>query len=207
MGQTGVAGYASVANGYAIYGYSYLGAYAGYFQGAVYVSGSFAVSGTKSFVVDHPLDPANKALLHACIESPERKNVYDGVGTADSAGELVVQLPAYFEALNSDFRYQLTAVGKAAPALHLKQKISQNQFIIAGAAPGQEICWQVTGIRSDPAAKLHPFVPEQDKPAHEKGLYHCPEAYGRPEEERIGPRVEAPAVPAQRPNPVRPKAP
>jgi hypothetical protein len=40
-------------------------------------------------------------------------NIYDGVVALDSKGQASVTLPEYFQALNSDFRYQLTAI--AAP--------------------------------------------------------------------------------------------
>ena len=43
------------------------------------------------------------------------KNVYDGVVTLDSTGHIEVELPAWFEAVNRDFRYQLTPIGTPAP--------------------------------------------------------------------------------------------
>jgi hypothetical protein len=39
------------------------------------------------------------------------KNVYDGVVVLDEKGEVEIQLPDWFSALNKDFRYQLTAIG------------------------------------------------------------------------------------------------
>lgn len=36
------------------------------------------------------------------------KNIYDGVVTTDAQGRATVQLPDWFEALNTEFRYQLT---------------------------------------------------------------------------------------------------
>ena len=45
------------------------------------------------------------------------KNVYDGVVSLDANGECYVELPEWFEALNCDFRYQLTSIGE--PALNL----------------------------------------------------------------------------------------
>ena len=65
----------------------------------------------------------------------------------DEAGEAEVQLPSYFEALNIDYRYQLTAVGGPGPNLYVAQKISGNRFRIAGGAPGLEVSWQVTEVR------------------------------------------------------------
>ena len=40
-----------------------------------------------SFKIDHPLDPANKYLYHSFVESPDMKNIYDGVVVVDSNGE------------------------------------------------------------------------------------------------------------------------
>ena len=33
---------------------------------------------TKAFVIDHPLDPANKYLSHCSVESPDVMNLYNG---------------------------------------------------------------------------------------------------------------------------------
>jgi hypothetical protein len=199
-GGRGVYGYVSANNSgaYGVLGHAQFGsvAKAGYFAGQVIVSGDFQVTGTKAFEIDHPLDPANKLLLHACIESPERKQLYDGIGTADAAGELVVQLPVYFEALNADIRYQLTPIAGSAPSLHVKDEVRNGMFVIGGAAPGQRVCWQVTGVRNDPSARMNPFTSERDKPDDERGFYLCPEAYGQPKEmhvdvKRLGTRPPA----------------
>ena len=146
------------------------------FNGDVTVSGTLSKS-SGSFKIDHPLDPANKFLFHSFVESPDMKNVYDGVAVLDANGEAWVELPAWFEALNRDFRYQLTAVGGPGPNLHVADKVKGNRFRIAGGTPGLEVSWQVTGIRQDGYAKLHPIVVEQDKPAAERGKYLCPEAF------------------------------
>ena len=36
------------------------------------------------------------------------KNIYDGVTRTDGRGYATVRLPRWFQALNGDFRYQLT---------------------------------------------------------------------------------------------------
>ncbi len=164
---------------YAVYGLAANGStnWAGYFQGDVRVTGEF-VPGKAGFMVDHPLDPANKYLRHSAVESPDMKNVYDGVVTLDARGEATVQLPGYFQALNEDFRYQLTAIGAPAPNLYIAGKISDNRFTIAGGQPGMEVSWQVTGIRKDAYAKANRVQIEVDKPADEQGKYLHPEAYG-----------------------------
>src|SRR5262249_28293258 len=112
---------------------------AGIFQGRVDVRGNLTVvNGTKNFKIDHPLDPENKYLLHSCVESPERKNLNDGVARLDEYGVAWVDLPEWFDALNGDFHYQLTAVGGAAPNLHIAQEISENRFKIAGGQRGMK---------------------------------------------------------------------
>src|SRR4051812_21878743 len=68
--------------------------------GNVTITGNLAVAGTKAFVMDHPLDPANSYLYHSAVEAPEQLNVYSGSVTTDGLGEAVVKLPAYVEALN-----------------------------------------------------------------------------------------------------------
>ena len=91
------------------------------------------------------------------------------------------QLPPYFEALNEDYRYQLTAIGAGAPDVHIKEKLVGGRFVIAGARASQEICWQVTGTRKDPYAKARGSVTERDKGPSEKGFYRHPEVYGLPD--------------------------
>src|SRR5207249_878008 len=118
--------------------------------------------------IDHPLDPANKYLSHSFVESPDMKNVYDGVVVLDANSEAKVELPEWFEALNRDFRYQLTAVGAPAPNLHIARKIEDNSFTIAGGQPGLEVSWQVTGIRKDSWAQANPLAVVEEKPANER---------------------------------------
>jgi hypothetical protein len=88
--------------------------------------------GGGGFKIDHPLDPTNKHLWHSFVESPDMKNIYDGVTILDERGEAVVELPDWFEALNRDFRYQLTAICGAAPNLHIAEEVAGNRFRIAG---------------------------------------------------------------------------
>jgi len=134
---------------------------------------------------DHPLDPANKYLVHSGVESPDLKTVYDGVIALDANGEASVQLPAYVEALNGQFRYQLTAIGAPGPNLYIAEEISKNQFRIAGGKPGMKVSWQVTGIRQDAWSKANPPVVEEEKTGDERGYYLHPEAFGQPREKGL----------------------
>jgi uncharacterized protein YwbE len=152
------------------------GGYAGYFNGDVAVTGVLT-KGSGSFKIDHPLDPENKYLSHSFVESPDMMNVYNGNVILDARGEAWVPLPDWFEALNRDFRYQLTAIGAPGPNLYISEKIQGNRFKIAGGAPGMEVSWQVTGIRHDPFALAHPILVEEGKPEDERGTYLHPDAY------------------------------
>jgi hypothetical protein len=130
------------------------GIWAGVFQGDVYISGDAHVvgqinKGAVLFRIDHPLEPTGKYLKHSAVESPEFKNVYDGIATLDANGEAVVTLHRWFEALNESCRYQLTPIGGSAPGLFVAEEIANNQFRIAGGRADLRVCWQVTGIRHD----------------------------------------------------------
>jgi hypothetical protein len=135
--------------------------------------------GAGSFKIDHPLDPLHRYLSHSFVESPDMKNIYDGVVTTDREGFATVELPAWFEALNRDFRYQLTVIGGGAWArTRIVQEIRDNRFVVQTDLPETRVSWQVTGIRHDPYARWRPIVVEETKPAEAQGRYLHPDAYG-----------------------------
>jgi hypothetical protein len=154
--------------------------YAGNFVGDVRVTGTIN-KGALGFKIDHPLDPEDQYLYHSGVESPDMMNVYNGNVILDANGEAWVTLPAWFETLNRDFRYQLTPIGGPGPGLYIAQKVQHNRFKIGGGDPGLEVSWQVTGIRQDPYAEANRIPVEEEKPAEERGTYLHPEAYGQPE--------------------------
>jgi hypothetical protein len=143
--------------------------------GKLMVSGSVS-KGSGSFVIDHPLDPLNKYLYHSFVESPDMMNIYNGNVTTNARGLAVVHLPAYFQALNRDFRYQLTVLGQFAQAI-VARKIEGNTFVVKTNRPRVEVSWQVTGVRQDTYANLHRIQVEQEKPLRERGTYLHPEAF------------------------------
>ena len=99
-------------------------------------------------------------------------------------GDATVTLPAYFQALNSDYRYQLTVVDQFAQAIVSNQR-QGNHFTIKTDKPNVMVSWQVTGIRHDPYASAHPITTEQAKPDNERGYYLHPELYGQPDRKQI----------------------
>ncbi len=200
-GGDGIAAYAGTGtggiNGNGIYAMGGNGTdtFAGYFDGDVDVLGTLTKS-SGSFKIDDPLDPANKYLYHSFVESPDMKNIYDGTVVTDGSGTAVVSMPAWFEALNTDFRYQLTTIGQPAQAW-IASEISNGSFTIKTSKSGVKVSWQVTGIRQDAWANAHRIRVEVDKGVKDQGHYIHPELFGHEGEPSIAqthhPRPPAPA--------------
>ncbi|HEV2423849.1 MAG TPA: hypothetical protein VGZ29_03370 [Terriglobia bacterium] len=167
--------------------------------GSLNVTGTLT-KGSGSFKIDDPLDPANKYLYHSFVESPDMMDIYNGNVTTNKQGVAIVVLPAYFQALNRDFRYQLTPIGQFAQVI-VARKIANNRFVIRTSKPGVEVSWQVTGIRHDAFANAHRIPVEEEKPPREQGKYLHPELFGARPEEAVG-YSAPPAVPAPVPAPV-----
>jgi hypothetical protein len=184
-GGVGTFGYAVATSGqnYGVYGLTGSTAgYAGYFVGRAHVTGTLSKGGG-AFKIDHPLDPENKYLYHSFVESPDMKNIYDGVVTTDASGFATVTMPDWFDALNRDFRYQLTVMGKGAWAhARIHEEMADGRFVIETDRAGVRVSWQVTGIRKDAFAEKHRIPVEEDKTEVERGKYLHPEVWGQAEE-------------------------
>lgn len=155
--------------------------WAGYFDGNLFATSANA--GVKAFMIDHPMDPANKVLMHSSVESDERKNIYDGLVTTDDRGFATVTMPTWFEALNVDFRYQLTIIDDEGSESFTQAKIVKRlvagKFRIRTSAPQTTVSWQITGRRHDPTSNHYPLEVERMKNKDERGKYYVPEAYGK----------------------------
>jgi hypothetical protein len=196
-------------NGYGVEGVNTANGYAGYFQGGVGVIGNLGVDGSfgvqtdaniggnlhvggtlskgaGSFKIDDPIDPAGKYLSHSFVESPDMMNIYNGSVVLDAQGRATIQMPKWFDALNQDFQYQLTAIGAPGPRLYVAREIHDNRFAIAGGKPGLKVSWQVTGVRHDAYANAHRIPTEEVKPPNEQGHYLHPELFGAGPEQGIG---------------------
>jgi hypothetical protein len=186
----GVYGLTANAAAYAVYGNSNDLGFAGYFDGDVHINGNTEILGTITNAVgavklDDPSDPENKYLYHSSVQSPDMKNIYDGVATLGPSGAAKIVLPRWFDSLNRDFRYQLTALGTPQAGLFISKEIENNEFTIAGGVPGARVSWMVTGIRRDPWAEAHRIPVEQVKPVNEQGTYLDPTVYGQPEKRSL----------------------
>jgi len=132
-----------------IRGSLYLDGGTGLMYRSTFGSGAWSV---KAFTIDHPLDPENRVLRHYSVEGPEVWNVYAGNAQV-IGGTAVVDLPAYYSALNlaGSEVYSFTPVGIPA-VCYVKQKASGNRFVI-GADQDCEVSWTVKAVRNDPAAR------------------------------------------------------
>jgi hypothetical protein len=177
----GVFGLVTSLGAAAIYGQAPAGGTAGFFTANVSVLGTLSKGGG-SFKIDHPLDPENKYLYHSFVESPDMKNVYDGVVTTGDDGFATVQMPDWFEALNRDFRYQVTVIGNGDWArARVYREIADGAFVVQTDVPATKVSWQVTGIRKDPFAEKNRIPVEELKPEDERGTYLYPREWDQPE--------------------------
>ena len=194
----GTALYGQTSSGTAIFasnGQSNVSGFAGDFRGRVQILGNLSVVGnlTKSsgsFKIDHPMDPENKYLSHSFVESPDMMNIYNGTIITDDRGYATITLPAYFESLNVDYRYQLTVIDRVDSADFVQAKVvkpvTANAFMVRTSSPKVEVSWQVTGVRNDAFARTKPITIEADKEPENKGKYLNPAAFGAPSEKGIG---------------------
>jgi hypothetical protein len=150
--------------------------YALFAEGRAHVNGALTHS-SNGFRIDHPLVPETHFLAHSVVESSEMKTVYDGVVVLDAVGRAEVRLPEWFEALNGDVRYQLTAIGAPAPSLHIAREMTENRFEIAGGNPGMRVSWMVTGVRRDAEAVASPLAVVEPKRDDEVGSHLRPELH------------------------------
>lgn len=151
----------------------------------VYADGDLGSSGTKSFVIDHPLDPSNKTLKHFCAESPEVLNIYRGNVELDLNGEATVILPDYFSSININFSYYLTPVGGAAPNLHVSKEVEENKFSIAGGTSGLKVSWVIYAERNDLYMQTYPGSSQVEVDKRQPGTYIRPELYNQPADKGI----------------------
>jgi hypothetical protein len=167
----------------------YLGGVAGAY--GVFSNGNLGATGTKTFIIDHPKDPANKTLRHFSVESNEILNIYRGNASFDTKGEAIVSLPDYFSDINRNPTYQLTPVGGPGN-LYVKKKIENGQFVIAGGKPGMEVSWTVTAERNDAYLQQNPNQREVEleKRDGQKGKYFMPYLFNQPADKAIFPAMQ-----------------
>ena len=108
----------------------------------------------KTFIIDHPQDPA-RHLVHAALEGPEGAVYYRGAAQL-SGGEARVKLPDYFEALTraEGRTVQLTNIDgfdRLAVRTVEGAKIHEGAFVVVSEDPEsvQRFDWEVKAVRAD----------------------------------------------------------
>jgi len=144
-------------------------------QGQGIIVADVIQAAVKNFCIDHPLDPENKLLVHTSVESSDMMNIYSGNAVTDETGHAEVTLPDWFEALNGDFRYQLTPIGQFAQCM-VAERIKLNRFVIRTDKPQVEVSWQVTGVRHDDWARRNRSPVEVAKSPEDQGKLMRPVA-------------------------------
>ena len=119
--------------------------------GMVYnnTSGELTYDSLKPFIIDHPLDPVNKHLVHICLEGPEAGVYYRGKGEIVNGTSAKIQLPAYVGALCTDLTVQITHIYDGALKLFSAGEVDTavNAFTVYGE--NGRFNWLVLGKRSD----------------------------------------------------------
>lgn len=197
IGGRGIAGY-STGNWAGVYGYienqpsfgfygGVMGQYGNGEQNGVFAFGRLAATGTKSFVIDHPLDPAHKALYHYCAESPDPLNIYRGTVTTDSSGYATIQLPDYYSEINAEETYQLTVIDDGDDFVQAKvvRRQKDNQFTIRTSQGNITVDWRIEAKRNDRFVRAYGSPIEVEKTGADKGKYLYPQLYGRPLSEGV----------------------
>uniref|UniRef100_A0A6M3IKK1 Tail protein n=1 Tax=viral metagenome TaxID=1070528 RepID=A0A6M3IKK1_9ZZZZ len=135
-------------------------------------------TGSKSFCIDHPLDPLNKRLIHSSVESPGLYLLYKGRGELKN-GKCKITMPNWFHSLNGakeEMEYYISPIGKYSN-LYVSKVIDDDfNFEVKGDIDC-EFSWMVCTLRQDPSANLRRRSIEEDKDETDKGLYLDPDAY------------------------------
>ncbi len=153
-------------------------------DGNVSISGSLS-KGSGTFLIDHPLDPDNKDLVHGFVESPKYELIYRGkVQLVDGVAEVDIDAmcdmsEGTFGALTQNAEVtslcNLTGFARVKPT-----KIIDGKFtIVAEEKVSDEISWVVVAERADY------FIVNGDRWTDEKGRL-IPEHYKPEQQESDG---------------------
>jgi hypothetical protein len=123
---------------------------------------------TKSFLIDHTLDPERQHLLHGSLEGPEHGVFYRGEGRVVD-GTARIELPEYFEALTRPDERTVMLTPKVEPGAPVPllgaSAVRDGAFTVHADDPAAEhaFYWEVKAVRSD----VDPLVVAVPKDSHE----------------------------------------
>ena len=137
-------------------------------NGNVCITGTLSHNASLTTRIDHPQNPTQQFLDHSTVVAPQPINMYTGRIITNEKGYATVELPNYFEFINTDYNYHLTVIGKFAQAI-IAEEIYNNQFIIQTSEPNVKVSWQITGQRDDAYHQEHLFQTVSPKTGWDKG--------------------------------------
>jgi len=108
-------------------------------------TGPIGPTGDKTFIIDHPTDPA-RYLVHACIEGPEVGVYYRGSATLEHTS-VTIQLPNYVPVFATNFTVQITPIYEPGRpiASYATTKVVNGSFEVYG--PPGSFYWLVNASR------------------------------------------------------------
>lgn len=117
----------------------------------------------KTFIIEHPLDPYGKMLMHSCTESPWPGVEYWDTVTVGEDGTVEVALPGYFNALHRpDLPLAVLCSGPGSP---WATRVRMGRFTVHGE-PGATVSWLVKAVRrADHTRTLDRDHPPVEAPA------------------------------------------
>jgi len=132
----------------------------------------------KNFIIPHPDDPA-RYLVHTSLEGPEWGPVYYRGTSKLQDGEVVVNLPDYFESLTKAENRTITLTCKNGGSVLYYEDIKNGQFKVKLAQgisgnEAQEFSWLVMAERKGPALQVEPRKDEIEVKGFGPYRYYTP---------------------------------
>lgn len=113
----------------------------------LYQSGSWYVSATKTFIIDHPQNN-DKYLVHGCLEGPETGVYYRGKSEIINGESLIINLPNYVKDLAKDFTVNITGIYDGKLKIYNTSDVDdKGSFTVYGE--NGKFNWVVIGNRND----------------------------------------------------------
>lgn len=117
----------------------------------------------KNFVIDHPSNPSDQWLIHACSEGPTADVFYRGEAQL-SDGLAVIELPDYFEDLTELEGRTIMVTPIANPSGNVANlaayEISNGRFVVEQVGgyniPNQRFWWRVDAVRKNTSFPVQP---------------------------------------------------
>jgi hypothetical protein len=130
-------------------------------------------TGAKSFIIDHPLYPNDKYLIHMCLEGPEAGVYYRGKGVVLEK-ECVIELPNYVDELATDFTVYITGIYTGSGInTYSSSLVKDGKFTVYSNKNG-EFNWCVYGKRKDCIFNVEPRKSDVNVYGSGPYLYHTP---------------------------------